>query len=64
MRQLVAAGIIRPDERVVCVLTGNMLKDPDAIVLAREAAGWDGITEGTEALTEATEGREGHEHPR
>lgn len=39
-RQLVAAGIIRSDERVVSVLTGNLLKDPDAIALA-QAAGKD-----------------------
>nr|MBA3823036.1 threonine synthase [Ktedonobacterales bacterium] len=38
VRQLVLAGTIRPDERVVCVLTGNVLKDPDAIPLARAAA--------------------------
>ena len=38
VRQLVAAGTIRPDERVVCVLTGNVLKDPDAILRAREIA--------------------------
>ena len=38
VRQLVAAGVIRPDERVVAVLTGNLLKDPDAIALAQRAA--------------------------
>ncbi len=48
VRQLVAAGTIRPDERVVCVLTGNVLKDPDAIPLARAVAGWDANIEGTE----------------
>lgn len=31
-KQLVAEGIIGPDERVVCVLTGHQLKDPDATV--------------------------------
>ncbi len=36
VRQLVAAGIIRPDERVVAVLTGNVLKDPDSILKAHE----------------------------
>lgn len=36
-RQLVAAGVIRADERVVCVLTGNLLKDPDAVPLAQAA---------------------------
>lgn len=37
VRQLVAQGIIRPTERVVCILTGNVLKDPDTIPLARAA---------------------------
>ncbi len=37
-RRLVAEGIIKPEERVVCVLTGNVLKDPDAILKAREMA--------------------------
>ncbi|HEU5430762.1 MAG TPA: threonine synthase, partial [Thermomicrobiales bacterium] len=31
LKQLVAAGAIAPDATVVCVLTGNMLKDADAI---------------------------------
>ena len=31
-RQLVEEGIIKPDERVVCILTGHVLKDPDATV--------------------------------
>jgi threonine synthase len=31
-RKLAAAGVIKPDEDVVCVLTGNLLKDPDATV--------------------------------
>ena len=48
VRQLVAAGTIRPDERVVCVLTGNVLKDPDTIVLAREVAERDASKAGTE----------------
>ncbi len=39
VRQLVSSGIIQPTERVVAVLTGNLLKDPDAILLAREVAG-------------------------
>jgi len=30
LRKLVAAGTIKPHERVVCVLTGHLLKDPDA----------------------------------
>jgi threonine synthase len=29
---LVAEGVIAPDDRVVCVLTGHQLKDPDATV--------------------------------
>ena len=36
VRQLVAQGTIRSDERVVAVLTGNVLKDPDAILKAHE----------------------------
>ncbi len=31
-KKLVAEGIISPDERVVCVLTGHLLKDPTATV--------------------------------
>ena len=30
--QLVAEGVIEPDQRVVCILTGHELKDPDATV--------------------------------
>jgi threonine synthase len=32
LRKLVQEGVISPDERVVCVLTGHVLKDPDATV--------------------------------
>jgi threonine synthase len=32
VRKLRAAGTISRDERVVCVLTGNVLKDPDIIL--------------------------------
>ncbi len=31
-KQLVSEGVIGPDERVVCILTGHQLKDPDATV--------------------------------
>lgn len=31
-RKLVKSGIIDPDEKVVGILTGNILKDPDAII--------------------------------
>lgn len=31
-RKLTAAGIIRPDETVVAILTGHLLKDPDATI--------------------------------
>ena len=31
-KRLVAEGVIRPDERVVCILTGHQLKDPTATV--------------------------------
>jgi threonine synthase len=31
IRKFVKAGVIRPDEKVVAVLTGNVLKDPDYI---------------------------------
>ena len=31
VRKLRAAGVIRDSERIVCVLTGHLLKDPDAI---------------------------------
>ncbi|MBI5495301.1 MAG: threonine synthase [Deltaproteobacteria bacterium] len=32
-RRLVADGVIRPHERVACILTGHVLKDPDAVTL-------------------------------
>ena len=31
-KQLVAEGVIGADERVVCILTGHELKDPNATV--------------------------------
>ena len=31
-RLLVSEGLIGPDERVVCILTGHQLKDPNATV--------------------------------
>ncbi len=31
-RKLIAKGVIKPDETVVAILTGNLLKDPDATV--------------------------------
>jgi threonine synthase len=32
LKNLVAKGIIGPDERVVCILTGHLLKDPNLTV--------------------------------
>ncbi|MCZ2342504.1 MAG: threonine synthase [Bacteroidales bacterium] len=32
LKKLVAEGVISPDDRVACVLTGHVLKDPDATV--------------------------------
>ncbi len=32
VRKLIAAGVIKPEESVVGILTGNLLKDPDATV--------------------------------
>ncbi len=32
IRRLTAAGVIRPDARVCAVLTGHLLKDPDAVI--------------------------------
>jgi threonine synthase len=31
-KKLVDAGVIRPDESVVGILTGSVLKDPDAVI--------------------------------
>lgn len=31
-RHLVSEGVIRPSDSVVCILTGHMLKDPDAVL--------------------------------
>ncbi len=36
-KQLVAEGVIGPDERVVCILTGHQLKDPTATVAYHSA---------------------------
>ena len=38
-RKLVAEGVIKPDETVVSVLTGNILKDPD-ITVSYHTGGW------------------------
>ena len=32
VKKMVSAGVIKTKERVVCVLTGHMLKDPDAVL--------------------------------
>lgn len=32
LRRLTAEGVVQPDETVVCILTGHVLKDPDATV--------------------------------
>ncbi len=32
LKKLVAEGVVAPSDRVVCVLTGHLLKDPDATV--------------------------------
>ncbi len=32
LRQLLKEGVVSPDQRVVCILTGHELKDPDATV--------------------------------
>ncbi|KKM21797.1 hypothetical protein LCGC14_1631790 [marine sediment metagenome] len=32
LKQLIAEGVIGADERIVCILTGHVLKDPDATV--------------------------------
>ena len=37
--RLVDEGTVRREERVVCVLTGHVLKDPDVIVKGGHAAG-------------------------
>jgi len=39
VKQHVTRGIIQPTERVVAILTGNLLKDPDAIMLAHQPTG-------------------------
>jgi threonine synthase len=38
VRQLVTKGIIHPTDRVVAILTGNLLKDIDAIMVAQRVA--------------------------
>jgi threonine synthase len=39
LRRAVAAGIVAPDAEVVCILTGHLLKDPDATVKWHAGAG-------------------------
>jgi threonine synthase len=34
VRKLTAAGVMQPGQRIVCVLTGHILKDPEANMLA------------------------------
>ncbi|MFH1848848.1 MAG: threonine synthase [archaeon] len=31
-RKLISSGIIRRSEKIVCILTGNLLKDPDSVI--------------------------------
>jgi threonine synthase len=38
VKKLREQGIIRDNERVVCILTGNLLKDPDAVLAPIEGA--------------------------
>ena len=38
LRNLIRSGVIKPEERVVAVLTGNILKDTDAILLSQKVA--------------------------
>jgi threonine synthase len=40
VRKLVRAGVIKPDDSVVGVLTGHILKDPDAVVAYHTQQGW------------------------
>ena len=40
-RKLIQAGIIKPEETVIGILTGNLLKDPAATVDYHTAAGPD-----------------------
>ena len=37
LKKLVQEGIVQPDERVACVLTAHLLKDPDATVAYHSA---------------------------
>jgi threonine synthase len=32
VRKLAEAGVIDPSERVVCVVTGHLLKDPETVI--------------------------------
>lgn len=36
LRKLRSANVVKPAERIVCVLTGNILKDPDAILQSEQ----------------------------
>jgi threonine synthase len=52
VRKLRAAGVIRPDDRIACVLTGHVLKDADAVmknVTAEQIVEIDASVEAVEA---------------
>jgi threonine synthase len=52
VRQLVTAGVILPNDRVACILTGNVLKDPDAIMRMALPFMLNGEVDGTRNDTE------------
>ena len=54
VRKLVAEGTIRPDQVVVAVLTGNLLKDPEATV-AYHSGGWSPAAYANRPLSVAAE---------
>jgi len=36
LRKMHAEGVVREDERVACILTGHVLKDPDVILAQKD----------------------------
>jgi threonine synthase len=44
VRRMIRAGVVAPDADVVCVLTGHLLKDPDAVVRYHDRARADGAS--------------------
>ena len=55
VRKLRAAGVMRPEERIVCVLTGHILKDPEANYRPENVVEIDATIDAVERVLKASE---------